>query len=348
MIEAFWSQAGGKLADRWAALSSSALVFWTGLVLVQVAAHGRGPTFDAVDRLLAHHGTATQVLVLLAGLLAVAASGVVVQHLTAPALRLAEGYWPTPLRPVRDRRLARVGRRHGKREERWQELSPAVQDGTATRHQLDEYARLEAWLRRHPDREADFMPTRVGNTLRAAETRPTDRYGVGVVTLWPHLWAVLPDARRQDVAAARLALDNAVAACLWAVLFVPASAPIAWWAPFPAAAVAVAAWASWIPARAAVFADLVEACYDLHRLDLYGALGVPAPANRQQERAAGAALTRSVLRGADSGPLTTAGAGATTGAGGVGRGARPALPSQRSPRAARPGPRPRSGLRLPP
>jgi hypothetical protein len=119
------------------------------------------------------------------------------------------------------------------------------------------------------------MPTTVGNILRAAETRPTDRYGVGVVALWPHLWSVLPESLRQDLATARLALDNAVAACLWAIIYLCAAAPLTWWAVPPALVVAATAWFGWIPARARVFADLVEAAYDMHRFDLYHAMRCP-------------------------------------------------------------------------
>jgi hypothetical protein len=122
------------------------------------------------------------------------------------------------------------------------------------------------------------MPTTIGNILRAAETRPTDRYGIGVIALWPHLWSILPEPQRQDLATARLALDNAVAACLWAVIFLFAATPLTWWAVLPALTVCSAAWFGWIPARARVFADLVEAAYDLHRLDLYKAMGVQPPA----------------------------------------------------------------------
>ena len=65
--------------------------------------------------------------------------------------------------------------------------------------------------------------------------------------------------------------------------------------------VCLAAWFGWIPARARVFADLVEAAYDLHRLDLYKAVGVQPPATREDEPAAGRALTELVLRGTGGG-----------------------------------------------
>ena len=73
------------------------------------------------------------------------------------------------------------------------------------------------------------MPTRIGNILRAAETRPYDHYGLEAVIVWPRLWLVLPDSARQELSTARASLDSSVAAVIWALGFC-AFAPLAWWA----------------------------------------------------------------------------------------------------------------------
>ena len=122
------------------------------------------------------------------------------------------------------------------------------------------------------------MPTRVGNILRAAETRPYHRYGLEAVTVWPRLWLVLPDPARQELTTARGSVDASVAAAIWGLAFV-AFTPLAWWAapagiPSPTAAVL---W--WVPARAEVFADLVEGAFDLYRTTLYQQLRWPVPSN---------------------------------------------------------------------
>ncbi len=61
--------------------------------------------------------------------------------------------------------------------------------------------------------------TPIGNILRAAERRPADKYGLDTITVWPHLWLLLPEDNRQELRAARTSLDTAVAAATWGLLF---------------------------------------------------------------------------------------------------------------------------------
>ncbi|MGW2183580.1 hypothetical protein ACWCXX_37285 [Streptomyces sp. NPDC001732] len=112
------------------------------------------------------------------------------------------------------------------------------------------------------------MPTRIGNTLRAVETRPVDKYGLDVVSVWPHLWLLLPDTARKEIATARVSLDASVAASIWGVLFV-LFAPLTLWAVPAGLGVAVVAVVAWVPSRAEVYADLLEAGFDLYRRTLY-------------------------------------------------------------------------------
>jgi hypothetical protein len=142
------------------------------------------------------------------------------------------------------------------------------------------------------------MPTRTGNILRAAETRPADKYGLEAVIVWPRLWLVMPDVTRQELGTARASLDASVAAVVWGVLFCGFT-PLAWWALPVGVAVAVAAVVWWVPGRAEVFADLVEAAYDLHRSTLYQQLRWPLPANPHQEHQSGQQVTKHLWRGSN-------------------------------------------------
>jgi hypothetical protein len=297
MLGAFWNSVGGKIADRWAAVSAGALVFWLGGLLAWALGHGGLSSLKQPADWLAHQPAPTQLAIILAALLGVAASGVVVQSLTTPAIRVMEGYWPGWLEPAHRLLVRRMAQRADKDEERWQKLAERVlPPARPTGPDRAAFARLERRLHRRPAQPEQLMPTALGNTLRAAESRPVDKYGLDAVWVWPHLWLVLPDPARQELVTARAALDSAARACVWGLLFV-AFTP---WTPLAApTGLVVAAGAAywWAPAAAQVFADLEEAAFDLYRTALYQQLRWPLPANPREECAEGRRLTTYLLRG---------------------------------------------------
>jgi hypothetical protein len=295
----FWEGVGGKLADRWTAVSVPALVFWFGGLLAWAHSRGGLHHLTTLTSWLDRQTTPTQVAVLLGVLLGVAASGVIVQQLATPVLRLLEGYWPNWLSPLRRWLIARVQRRGAADDTAWQQLvSVILPPATPTAEQLSAFARLDQRRRRRPNTANRYLPTRIGNILRAAETWPTDKYGLDAVIVWPRLWLVLPDSTRQELLAARAALDSAVAAAAWGLLFCVFTPWTALVLPIGVVVAAVAV-TLWVPARAEVFGDLVEAAYDLHRIDLYQQLRWPPPTNPQMEHSHGNQLTTYLWRGSD-------------------------------------------------
>ena len=57
--------------------------------------------------------------------------------------------------------------------------------------------RLQMYLMRNfPTSENDVLPTRLGNTLAAFEHYPYRRYNIDAITLWPRLFAVIPEHYR--------------------------------------------------------------------------------------------------------------------------------------------------------
>lgn len=221
MLGAFWNSVGGKIADRWATVAAGALVFWLGGLLAWALGHGGFSSLKKPADWLAHQPAPTQLALVLAVLLGVAASGVVVQSLTTPAIRAMEGYWPGWLEPIRNLLLKRMARRAEKDDKRWQELAERVlPPAQPTGPDMAAFVRLEQRLHRRPAKPEQLMPTALGNTLRAAESHPVDKYGLDGVSVWPHLWLVVPDATRQELITARAALDSAARACVWGLLFV--------------------------------------------------------------------------------------------------------------------------------
>jgi hypothetical protein len=296
VLTGFWQGIGGKLADRWMAVGTPALIFWFGGLLA--FAYNRHGVSALTDR-LARWSAPVQVAILVAALLGVAASGVIVARLTPPCLRILEGYWWPVLDPVRELLARRARRKADDDEAAAQRLAPYVYgERPATATQLLKFARLDHRRRMRPE-EADrdrFMPTRIGNILRAAELRPKRKYGLDAIVVWPRLWLILPDSTRQELLAARSALDSAVAAAIWGVLFCAFSAWTLWCIPV-GLGVAVAAVVGWVPARSEAFGDMLEAAYDTSRNALYQQLRWPLPKDPYRERSHGERLTRYLLRG---------------------------------------------------
>ncbi len=320
MLAEFWKSVGGSVADRWATVGVPALVFWVGAVLA-FAAGGQSGVLSSWATRLEGQSTVIQVVVLLGALLVVAASAVVVNRMTTPALRRLEGYqwpgwaagrWETMTKAIQDQ--------YDRDMQQWQVLQTIIDEGgTLTAEQQQAYARVDAGLHRLPQNRGDMMPTRVGNILRAAERRPNDKYGLDSVIVWPRLWLVMPEASRTELGTARAALDSAVAAVIWGLLFailIPAALLVAGvtgsGGPAPVAAavggavvgllVARSAVRWWVPARAEVFGDLLDSAFDLHRCALYQQLRWPLPENPHQEtgeHGTGAALTQYLWRGSD-------------------------------------------------
>jgi hypothetical protein len=298
MLAKFYDSVSTKLADRLTAETGSALLFWVGGLLAYLLGHGGFKALDRPVHWVAAQSGVAQVALLAAALAGIAASGAVVQRLTLPTLRIMEGYWPQWLGFLRRPLVHRREKQLGKLADAWGELAARVDANEATADERASYNRLDQRLRHVPSVSERVMPTRVGNALRAAESRPYDRYGLDPVKCWPQLWLVLPDEARQELGTARASLDAAGAACLWGLLFLVWSAWTLWAVPV-GLAVACAAYCFWVPDRAEVFADLLAAAFDLYRPSLYRALRWPLPADPADERESGLLLTEYLWRGLD-------------------------------------------------
>ncbi|WP_018504422.1 hypothetical protein [Parafrankia discariae] len=299
MLTAFWEAVGSKFADRWAAVSVPALVFWLGGLATWSYHRGGLHTLTTQTQWLDRQTTAIQLAAIGTVLLAVAASGIVIAGAATPVLRLLEGYWPSWASPLRRRLIGWLAARAAAEAAAWQAAHELVQPpAIPTDDDIATYTRLERRRRRRPSAAGYFLPTPIGNILRAAERRPSDKYGLDTVALWPRLWPALPDTLRQDLLAARRSLDSAVITAIWGVLFC-AFTPFTPLAILVGLTVTLTTVTVVIPGRAQVFGDLIEAAYDQHRTVLYQQLRWPLPSNPQQEQIYGQQLTAYLWRGSD-------------------------------------------------
>jgi hypothetical protein len=298
VLTEFWQAAGGKLAERWADVSAQALVFWLAGLAAWLHHRSGLHALAAPSNWLGRQNAAVQVLTVLALLIAVASSGIAVDSAAGQALRLLEGYWPRWAGSLR-RRLVRTHLRRADHDKlSWQRAHARIQADDLTADDLAKYAVLERRRRRRPSAPAYFMPTAIGNILRAAERRPADKYGLDAIVVWPRLWLLLPDTTRADLLTARKSLDSAVRAVIWGSAFC-LFAVLTWLALPVGLAVVLIATTVVIPARAYAFGELFEAAFDLHRRALYQQLCWPLPANPEEEGPAGRQLTAYLWRGSD-------------------------------------------------
>ncbi len=296
MLDKFWEAAGEKLADRWASASVPAILFWLGGLLCWISGHGGISDLRKLADWAGRQSAPVQLVILLTALLGVAASGVIVQRLAAVGLRLIEGYWPPFAGRLSRWRTGVIAAKAESLERRFQDLAgPVLESKSATAAQRAEFADIDQRLRRIPA-DGDYLPTKTGNILRAGERRPAEKYGLDAIVVWPRLWLLLPADTRSELSQARSALDSAVASFIWGLLFAGFAA-LAWWALPAAIAVALAIYLYWIPARAAVFADLLESAFDIHRSHLYRSQRWPLPENPRDEHASGEQITSYLMRG---------------------------------------------------
>lgn len=303
MLGTLGADLGRKIAERWGSLlGSPALVFWTGGLLAWTWAHGgfTGPDsgWGELERWWAQSFGTTSVVVqalfAVVALLLVVGSAQLAELLVFGALRLLEGYWPRWARPVRNGVIFVRGKAVGRRIERWRTLARRRKE--LTPNERSEYAVLNRWRMGVPADPGDRMPTKLGDVLKAAESRSRHRYGLDSVVCWPRLWMAMPETARVEVATARVRLDDGARLWLWSAFF-GVWTVFAWWALVLALMGMVVGYRVALAASSS-YGQLVQACYDLYRRDLYDAMGQDFPTEPRHEVETGRRLTALLERGA--------------------------------------------------
>jgi hypothetical protein len=301
MSAKFVEGVGGKLAEQWvASLLTPAFIFWSGGLGFYILKHGWQPIANLFpDSKL----EPLQLGVLAGALILIAISALVMQRFDTEILRGLEGYWYPGLRKLKILKWLRERqiKAYYKCWDEWEPLHEKLkqnnltQENGLTQEQSAQYVRLDRTLRQFPRQDHDFLPTRLGNILRAAERRPYDRYGLDAIICWPRLWLLLPEPAKKELQEARATLNNGVRVFAWSILFLVWTI-WAWWA-IPCGLLSALFAYCWILDSATVYGDLIESVFDLYRISLYQSLRFPVPANTADERAIGLQVTEYLLRG---------------------------------------------------
>lgn len=294
MYSKFLEGMTGKVAEQWVAnLLTPALAFWLGGLATCIYHFGWNHLKDWVLQ----QPQSFQVGLLVVGLVVIVTSAAIVQRFDRVMLRFLEGYWPRWMRRLCRVCIQRYVDRWKQNLQRWNDLYGKGEDHL-TPEELNEYTQLDWSIVHSPSKPNQFMPTRLGNLLRASEYRSKDKYGLDAVVCWPRLWLLMPDSTRKELQESRAALNSAVRICLWSLLFLVWT-PLAWWAPLISLPIA---WLSYHMAlnTAAVYVDLLEAAFDVHRNLLYQSLRVKLPESPTKESKDGKKLTQYLWREPDA------------------------------------------------
>ncbi|MZF87421.1 hypothetical protein [Streptomyces sp. SID5643] len=278
----FLSALGSRLAERWVSLLAvpgllytvtafMAVTFgWLPVGLAGLRSQGRARLSEAgvPPSLTSAVSVAFGVGAIL---LVTAGAGLLAQAVAGPVERACCGAWPGWARPLEHRLTERRSRRWSRAHERVRAAAPAA---GARRPSRDDLVAARNAIALVPP----GCPTWTGDRLRAVEVRVRNEYGLDLYSCWPRLWLVVPDTVQEAVRTGRDGFSAAVLTGSWAVLYV-ALAPF-WWPVLAIAAVlCLVAWRR-VRTSAAALADLTEAVFDVHAIDLAAALRVETPHDR--------------------------------------------------------------------
>jgi hypothetical protein len=221
-MTAFFEHLGAKITDRWFANLLLPGLLWLGCAVAAVQLgwrHAVDPrAAESLVRGLAADQSAAQGVVFVVGSLGVSAVIGLAAAGLATVLRRA---WMLPGDVVPAKWLRQLRRR------RWEAVDRVAQRlGTDVLRTADqaagtagpEYARALA-RRDSIGLERPERPTWIGDRWRATSIRVYRAYGLDLTIVWPRLWTLLPDAQRNDIAAAQLAFKESSSIVSWAVLY---------------------------------------------------------------------------------------------------------------------------------
>ncbi len=306
MLSTFLDKAEGLLNRRFVVAYWLPTFFVMILGLVpRVYIWGLDDTLTWWRSLVSGEDASGQLWTTLLMLLAVTLIAYLLQVFTRPIIQFFEGYllWP---KGVKEQRISH-------HQAAISELKRTILSKTET-----EAARAQAMdklVHRYPPKPAQLLPTRLGNTLKAAEAYGDATYRFDIPFWWPRLWSLLPEGEQtqvQDALTSLVSLLNLAALLayvgvdngVYLLLYAQRLQKI-WAAP----ALFLALFLAWLCYEGAVvqgrsYGLRLRTAVDLYRFDLLKALHQSLPATPQEERQLWPQLKQWLYDG-DVGPILT-------------------------------------------
>lgn len=292
MLDKFWETIGEDLARRWLDhLFGPAFLFWAG----GLGLHILESSWDETVSIWTSWDIFQQAAALLIALLMLFLSSLAMKKVQFPALRFLEGYWPWPLSHLGSFFISRNRNQLAEKSKELHELKAKEKTGMIALNEQDRLIRLEAWLHSNPPAKNDLLPTRLGNLLRARELASSRKYGLDSTVCLPRLWCLLHECLQERLTSSRAALNQSAEVWLWGLLFFVWTGKSYLAIPVSFLWMLVAYYSTL--QTAAVYGDLVETAFDIHRFALYDAMNWERPRDSEEETVRGAQLTEFLWRG---------------------------------------------------
>lgn len=175
MYSKFLEGMTGKVSEQWVTnLLTPAFAFWLGGLAAGIYHFGCAP----LKTWALQQPQPVQVGLLIVGLIVIVTSAAVAQKFDRPMLRFLEGYWPRWMKTLRRIRTQRYVNQWQQQQQRWGELYGKGETALSA-EELNEYAKLDWQLMHSPSQPNQFMPTHLGNLLRASEYRSKEKNATG-------------------------------------------------------------------------------------------------------------------------------------------------------------------------
>lgn len=225
--------------------------------------------------------TVHQVIALVLGVLVISIAS---HPLQTPLIQLMEGYWwGLPLGPrLANRAINRIMRERNRTLDEIDKARAQLGEDPQNRDAKNIARRAQFRLDWLPDREADLLPTALGNTLRKGETRAGRPYELQLTVALPRLIPSMSQGIFDEVSDRRNQLDAAVRLCVASGIATAVSVGLLLWDGawlFLAVAAYLLCWTCYRSAVAAArgFSSSLAAAIDLHHLQLFDALSLERP-----------------------------------------------------------------------
>ena len=298
MLTAYLTQVSGWLDKRFMLAYWAPMFIFLSLMGLGGAAARLGP--ERALKVWSELDPMAQAIVGLAALIGITVLAYILQALTTPVMRMYEGYWPARFRRLTARAIGdQTARRAALRAEAAQSRQAGSGDpAEAALRRLQSGGAERTLYLAFPRSERLIRPTRLGNTLTAAEEYAYQVYRMDTVLWWPRLAPVLDVTLAGQIDAALtplialvnlsflltvLALGGGVGLLLLSLF--GASQPI-WLFLLVFAGGFLLAWLCYEAAvtQAQDYGSLMRVACDMSRHEVLKKLHVPVPDNLRSER----------------------------------------------------------------